>query len=139
MTISTQVLKANTAAALVAALNTLLATWIAGSSKTIIGFDVILNDSDRLLGTEYQAVITTDDAAPTAQANPFVFALVQSKSPTELQTALDTLIAVDATGFWTGARLISQDNVSRINIMTAWIVTAATASIAAATANWVPR
>lgn len=139
MTIATTVLKANTPAALIAAINAELATWIAGASRFIVGFSVILNDSDRLLGTEYQAVITSDDTGATAQADPYVFHLLQDKSPAGLQAALDAEIAADATGFWTGARIISQDNVSRINLMTAWLVSAATASAADAAANWTLR
>ncbi len=139
MTIATEVVKANTLAALETAINTILATWVAGASRFIIGFSIIMNDSDRLLGTEYQAVITTDDTGATAQADPFVLHVIQSKSPTELETALNAEIALAATDFWTGARIISQDNVSRINLMTAWLVSAAVASIAAATANWTPR
>lgn len=139
MTIATQVVKANTVAALETAVNAILATWVAGTSRFIIGFDIIMNDSDRLLGTEYQAVITTDDTGATAQADPFVLHVVQEKSPTALEAALDAEIATAATAFWTGARIISQDNVSRINMMTSWLVSAAVASIVAATANWVPR
>jgi len=139
MTIATRVFKASTIDALTVAVNAVLATYIVGASRKILGFSLILNDSDRLLGTEYQCVVTTDDVGATSQAAPYILHLVQAKSPTELQTALDARIAVSASAYWTGARIISQDNVSRINIMTAWLVAAAVGSIVAATANWAPR
>ena len=139
MTITTYVLKANTVADLTTAVNALFAAWIAGASRKVLGVSVILNDSERLLGTEYQVVITTNDTGATSQADPYVFAVAQEKSATELQASLDALIALDATAFWTGARVISQDIPSRINLLTAWIISAATASVTAATANWTPR
>lgn len=139
MTIAVEVIKANTLADLESAINALFTAWIAGASRTVYGVSIILNDSERLLGTEYQAIITTNDAGAAAQAAAYEIHLLQDKSATGLEAAINTQIAAAATAFWTGARVISQDIPSRINLLTAWLVSAPVGSIAAATTNWAPR
>lgn len=139
MTVAVEVVKENTLAALETAVNALLATYIAGASRKIYGVSIILNDQDRLLGTEYQAIITTDTVGATAQAAAYELHVIQDKSATALEAAINAEIALAATAFWTGARVISKDNVSRINLLTAWLVSAPVGSIVAAAANWVPR
>jgi hypothetical protein len=130
-------IQANTLADLTTAINAFLAPLINASKTKIIGFYVIQIDTDRFLGQNYIAVITTDDTGAAALTAPYVWASFQAGNPTDLDTLQAAFLLTNAANFVAGFRNISAYNLSRLKIITSWNVSSTDAANAAT--NWAPR
>jgi hypothetical protein len=129
--------QANTIADLTTVINAVLAPLVGGAAAKIIGFYVVQIDTDRFLGQQYIAVITTDTTAAAALAAPYVWAGFQAGNATDLDVLQAAFLATHNADFVVGFRNISAYNLSRLKIITSWNVSSTDAANAAT--NWAPR
>jgi hypothetical protein len=118
----TTTFKANTLAALQTLVNTYFAPLVGGASVFLLGVDLVLNDEDRRLGTEYQATITVDDNGAAAQSDPYELVLFAESNATDLDAAYAAYYTANPAIFTTAARNISRLTPSRLTQLTTWLI-----------------
>lgn len=132
----TTTFKSNTLSGLQALVNAYFLPLIGGSSVFVHGVDLVLNDEDRRLGTEYQATITVDDTGAAAQTDPYELQLIAESNVTDLDAAYVAFYLANPTAFTTAARNISRLTPSRLTQITTWLLSCDDAVNGAA--NYIP-
>ncbi len=133
MAIVVEAFQATSAADLVTAINTYLATL---TNPKINGVSIDVEEDGRSLGRTYRALITTQTGGAVI-ATPWVLSIFEGLTAEEVEEDVITLVAGGGSTFYSAPRIQSwyYNTGSHLQKCMAWIMANSTAG---GSANWLP-